>query len=50
MFFFSFPGADCCVLVFNVNVLKTFDNLNCWRDEFLIQVRHVLTMHLSVSD
>jgi hypothetical protein len=31
-------GADCCVLVFDVNVLKTFDNLNSWRDEFLIQV------------
>ena len=32
-------GAECCVLVFDVNVLKTFDNLNSWRDEFLIQVR-----------
>ena len=32
-------GAECCVLVFDVNVLKTFDNLNSWRDEFLIQAR-----------
>jgi len=32
-----YRGADCCVLVFDVNVAKTFDNLNSWRDEFLIQ-------------
>jgi Ras-related protein Rab-7A len=35
-----YSGADCCVLVFDVNVLKTFDNLNSWRDEFLIQARY----------
>jgi len=25
------------VLVFDVNVAKTFENLDSWRDEFLIQ-------------
>jgi Ras-related protein Rab-7A len=32
-----YRGADCCVLVFDVNVPKTFENLDSWRDEFLIQ-------------
>ncbi|KAK6136773.1 hypothetical protein DH2020_029486 [Rehmannia glutinosa] len=32
-----FIGADCCVLVYDVNVMKSFDNLNNWREEFLIQ-------------
>jgi len=30
-------GADACVLVFDVNVAKTFENLDRWRDEFLRQ-------------
>ncbi|KAL0346595.1 UNVERIFIED_CONTAM: Ras-related protein Rab7 [Sesamum calycinum] len=29
--------SDCCVLVYDVNVTKSFDNLNNWREEFLIQ-------------
>ena len=33
-----YRGADCCVLVYDVNVMKSFDNLNNWRKEFLIQV------------
>ena len=33
-----YRGADCCVLVYDVNVVKSFDNLNHWREEFLIQV------------
>ena len=33
-----YRGADCCVLVYDVNVMKSFDNLNHWREEFLIQV------------
>ena len=33
-----YRGADCCVLVYDVNVMKSFDNLDNWRDEFLIQV------------
>ncbi|KAK9071288.1 hypothetical protein SSX86_009856 [Deinandra increscens subsp. villosa] len=32
-----YRGADCCVLVHDVNVMKSFDNLNNWREEFLIQ-------------
>lgn len=34
-----YRGADCCVLVYDVNVMKSFDNLDNWRDEFLIQAR-----------
>ncbi|GAY57297.1 hypothetical protein CUMW_178350 [Citrus unshiu] len=32
-----YRGADCCVLVYDVNSMKSFDNLNNWREEFLIQ-------------
>ncbi|GMH11863.1 hypothetical protein Nepgr_013704 [Nepenthes gracilis] len=32
-----YRGADCCVLVYDVNVMKSFDNLNRWREEFLLQ-------------
>ncbi|KVI10722.1 Small GTPase superfamily [Cynara cardunculus var. scolymus] len=32
-----YRGADCCVLVYDVNVQKSFDSLNNWREEFLIQ-------------
>ncbi|KAI0135759.1 hypothetical protein F4811DRAFT_534715 [Daldinia bambusicola] len=32
-----YRGADCCVLVFDVNNSKSFDSLDSWRDEFLIQ-------------
>jgi len=32
-----YRGADCCVLVYDVNVQKSFENLDNWRDEFLIQ-------------
>merc|ERR1711988_527834 len=32
-----YRGADSCVLVFDVHNTKTFDNLDSWRDEFLIQ-------------
>ncbi|GAB2275677.1 Ras- protein RABG3d [Dionaea muscipula] len=32
-----YRGADCCVLVYDVNVIKSFDNLNRWREEFLLQ-------------
>ncbi|KAK6143469.1 hypothetical protein DH2020_023817 [Rehmannia glutinosa] len=34
-----YRGADCCVLVYDVNVMKSFDNLNNWREEFLIQLK-----------
>ena len=32
-----YRGADSCVLVFDVSVAKTFENLDSWKDEFLIQ-------------
>jgi len=32
-----YRGADCCVLVFDVNRTITFETLNHWREEFLIQ-------------
>jgi Ras-related protein Rab-7A len=32
-----YRGADCCVLVFDVNVAKSFEMLTSWREEFLIQ-------------
>lgn len=33
-----YRGADCCVLVYDVNAQKTFENIENWREEFLIQV------------
>ncbi|MBW0460422.1 hypothetical protein O181_000137 [Austropuccinia psidii MF-1] len=32
-----YRGADCCVLVFDVNSSKSFETLDSWRDEFLVQ-------------
>lgn len=32
-----YRGADCCVLCFDVTNAKSFDALDSWRDEFLIQ-------------
>ncbi|KAL8160618.1 hypothetical protein V2J09_002155, partial [Rumex salicifolius] len=32
-----YRGADCCVLVYDVNSVKSFSNLSNWREEFLIQ-------------
>ncbi|KAI8805535.1 ras family-domain-containing protein [Cladochytrium replicatum] len=32
-----YRGADCCVLVFDVNNVKSFETLDSWRDEFLLQ-------------
>lgn len=32
-----YRGADCCVLVYDVNYLKSFDTLDNWHDEFLKQ-------------
>lgn len=32
-----YRGADACVLVFDVSVYKSFENLNNWRREFLVQ-------------
>eukprot|EP00803_Ostreobium_quekettii_P007066 evm.model.scf_1407.3 EVM.evm.TU.scf_1407.3 scf_1407:22519-24496(+) len=32
-----YRGADCCVIVYDVNSNKSFDNLDHWKDEFLVQ-------------
>lgn len=32
-----YRGADCCVLCFDVTNQKSFDALDSWRDEFLVQ-------------
>jgi Ras-related protein Rab-7A len=32
-----YRGADCCVLVFDLTVQKTFESMDTWRDEFLVQ-------------
>jgi len=32
-----YRGADCCILVFDVTISKTFENLENWRNEFLVQ-------------
>ncbi|XP_073057588.1 ras-related protein Rab7-like [Primulina eburnea] len=33
-----YRGADCCILVYDVNVLKTFETLQNWYKEFLKQI------------
>eukprot|EP01017_Pseudomicrothorax_dubius_P007249 TRINITY_DN12221_c0_g1_i2.p1 TRINITY_DN12221_c0_g1~~TRINITY_DN12221_c0_g1_i2.p1 ORF type:complete len:162 (+),score=43.35 TRINITY_DN12221_c0_g1_i2:209-694(+) len=32
-----YRGADCCVLVFDITNPKSFESLESWRDEFLLQ-------------
>eukprot|EP00842_Homolaphlyctis_polyrhiza_P003047 jgi/Hompol1/3743/HPOL_006717-RA len=32
-----YRGADCCALVYDVNNARSFENLESWRDEFLLQ-------------
>ncbi|KAJ4828088.1 hypothetical protein Tsubulata_018958 [Turnera subulata] len=32
-----YRGADCCVLVYDVNTLKSFEQLDNWHEEFLKQ-------------
>lgn len=33
-----YRGADCCILVYDVNVMKSFETLQNWHQEFLKQV------------
>jgi Ras-related protein Rab-7A len=44
-----YRGADCCVLVFDVTVPKSFETLSSWRDEFLIQVRVCNLSHIGLG-
>eukprot|EP01123_Difflugia_compressa_P004354 TRINITY_DN1574_c0_g1_i1.p1 TRINITY_DN1574_c0_g1~~TRINITY_DN1574_c0_g1_i1.p1 ORF type:complete len:205 (-),score=40.59 TRINITY_DN1574_c0_g1_i1:158-772(-) len=32
-----YRGADCCVLVYDVNNLTSFNNIETWRDDFIAQ-------------
>ncbi|PRP89768.1 ras-related protein Rab-7 [Planoprotostelium fungivorum] len=32
-----YRGADCCILVYDVGIPQTFENLDVWRREFLLQ-------------
>jgi len=32
-----YRGADCCVLVYDLTNPKTFESMDSWRDEFLVQ-------------
>lgn len=32
-----YRGADACILVFDITQPKSFDNLDLWREEFLVQ-------------
>ncbi len=32
-----YRGADACILVYDITVEKSFDQLNSWREEFLSQ-------------
>lgn len=32
-----YRGADCCVLVYDITNPKSFESLDSWRDEFLMQ-------------
>ncbi|KAK4508902.1 uncharacterized protein ATC70_013525 [Mucor velutinosus] len=32
-----YRGADCCVLAYDVNNIRSFESLDQWRDEFLVQ-------------
>jgi Ras-related protein Rab-7A len=42
-----YRGADCCVLVYDVNVKRSFNTLDTWHDEFLNQVSHISHDHVS---
>ena len=33
-----YRGADCCVLVYDVNAKRSFNTLGTWHDEFINQV------------
>ncbi|MBA0862347.1 hypothetical protein Goshw_007378, partial [Gossypium schwendimanii] len=33
-----YRGANCCVVVFDVKILRSFETLNNWREEFLKRV------------
>ncbi|XP_028806058.1 ras-related protein Rab7-like isoform X2 [Neltuma alba] len=44
-----YRGADCCVLVYDVNVMRSFDTLDTWHEEFLKQVSEKKALDWCVS-
>jgi len=40
-----YRGADCCILVFDVCIQKSFENLDNWRTEFSIQANIIDQNH-----
>ncbi|XP_027363689.1 ras-related protein Rab7 isoform X1 [Abrus precatorius] len=44
-----YRGADCCVLVYDVNVMRSFDTLDNWHEEFLKQVLCIKIYVLAVT-
>lgn len=45
-----YRGADCCILVYDVNILKSFETLQNWHDEFLKQVTIICMLNLMLDD
>ncbi|XP_042436945.1 ras-related protein Rab7-like [Zingiber officinale] len=39
-----YRGVDCCILVYDVNVRRSFDTLDNWHDEFLNQVQSIISL------
>ena len=31
-----YRGADCCVLVYDITSAKSFESLDSWKDEFIL--------------
>ncbi|KAL9252885.1 Ras-related protein [Drosera capensis] len=44
-----YRGADCCVLVYDVNVLKSFESLQHWHQEFIKQVQSCFALPFTNS-
>lgn len=39
-----YRGADCCILVYDVTKIQSFEHLERWKAEFLAQVQ-IFSMH-----
>ncbi|KAJ6709142.1 RAS-RELATED PROTEIN RABG3A [Salix koriyanagi] len=39
-----YRGADCCALVYDVNVMRSFDTLDNWHEEFLKQTNIIFVL------
>jgi Ras-related protein Rab-7A len=44
-----YRGADCCVLVYDVNHLKSFESLDNWHNEFLTRVFFFFAFSITFS-